>query len=253
MIKQIKFQCIIHCSSLCCGGATILTLKEFNKLYRFFPITICFRKIFPLNSVHKSYIEEFAIKFKNFYIIGDFVAGNRLKKRCRMLKDSLCSINSFKPLQCSVIPFSVTFPEELQHLVIAEKRQGAFKSCKGFHDDAKLVWDVEFIDKEFRENFYKLRQNFIFQRGLMEKIFLRFENHPFLKQLMQCDNGLFEIPIIPDFLYDICEIVSIDKQEFIKTQKNLFIRELTVGEIKNSLFIEALNVLDAPEIADRKK
>ncbi|MDI6713932.1 MAG: hypothetical protein QMD43_02745 [Thermodesulfovibrio sp.] len=248
MRKQIKFQCMIDCSSLCCGGATILTLKELNRLYRFFPVTIGFRKIFPLNSDHKAYIEEIAIKFRNFYIIGDFVAGNRLKKRCQMLKNFLCSINSFKPLQCSVIPFSVTFPEELQNLVIAKKRQGAFKSCKGFHDDAKLVWDVEFTDKELRENFYKLRQNFIFQRSIMEKIFFKFENNPFLKKLMQSEEGLFEVPIISDFIDEICGFASIDKKEFIKVQKSLFIRELTVGGVKNSLFIDALNALESVKI-----
>lgn len=248
MKKQIRFQCVIHCSSLCCGGATILTLKEIKKLYRFFPVTIGFRKIFPLNSAHKSYIEEIAIKYKNFYIIGDFVAGNRLKKRCQMLKDSLCLINSFKPLQCSVIPFSVTFPEELQNLVIAKKRQGAFKFCKGFIDDSKLVWDDKFVDKELRENFYKLLENFIFQRDIIEKIFLKFENNPFFKKLIQSEEGLFEVPIISDFIDEICGIASIDKKEFIKFQKSLFVRELTVGGIKNSLFIDALNTLESVKI-----
>jgi len=244
--KQIRFQCMIHCSSACCGGATILTLKELDRLYRFFPITIGFRKIYPFNLAHKTYIEDFAIKYKDSYIIGDFIGGNRLKKRCGMLKESLCSIHDkFKPLQCNVIPFSVTFPEDLQDIVIAERRKGAFRACKGFHDDATVVWDGEFKDIELKENFYKLRQNLVFQRNMMERLLLKFESNPFFKKFMQAEAGFFEVPLIPEFIDEICNIASIDKNEFIKLQKRLFIKEMTLGGIKNSLFIDALNALDA--------
>ncbi|WP_353683692.1 hypothetical protein V4D30_07355 [Thermodesulfovibrio sp. 3907-1M] len=245
MKKQIRFQCMINCSSVCCGGATILTLKESGRLYRFFPITVGFRKIHPFNSSHKTYIEEFAIKYKNSYIIGDFIAGNRFKKRCKMLRDSLCSLHGKeKPLQCNVIPFSVTFPEDLQDLVITERKKGAFRACKGFHDDAPLIWDGEFTDKELKENFYKLQQNLIFQKNIMERIFLEFENNPFFRKFMMNENSLFEVPVIPEFIDEICSIASIDKSEFIKAQRSLFIKELTVGGIKNSLFIDALNVIE---------
>ncbi|MGB9711440.1 MAG: hypothetical protein ACPLZA_08135 [Thermodesulfovibrio sp.] len=245
MKKQIRFQCIIQCSSVCCGGATIVTLREIDRFYRFFPITVGFRKIYPFNSVHENYIKNFAIVYKTSYIIGDFIAGNRLKKRCRMLKNSLCSLHGkSKPLQCSVIPFSVTFPEELQDLVITERRRGAFKACKGFHEDAMVVWDGEFVDKELKENFYKHFENFLFQRELMERIFLKFEDNLFFKKFVHSQNGFFEVPIIPEFIDEICRIASMDKSEFIKAQRSLFIKELTVGGIKNSLFIDALNVLE---------
>ncbi len=240
---------MIHCSSACCGGATILTLKEVGTLYSFFPITVGFRKIHPFNSSHKAYIEDFAIKYKHSYIIGDFIAGNRFKKRCKMLRESLCFLHGkHKPLQCKVIPFSVSFPEELQNLVIAERRKGAFQACKGFHRDAPLIWDGEFIDEELKENFHKLRQNLIFQKNIMERIFLGFENNPFFKKFMTAENGLFETPIMPDFIDEICSIASVDKSEFIKAQRRLFIKELTVGGIKNSLFIDALNVMEKVKI-----
>lgn len=250
MKKQIKFECVIQCSSACCGGATILTLKEIEKLYRFFPITIGFRKIYPFNLAHQTYIEDFAIKYKNSYIIGDFIGGNRLKKRCRMLKDSLCSLHGkFKPLQCQLIPFSVTFPEELQALVIAEKRKGAFRACKGFHENAPVIWHGEFTDLKLRENFYSLRENLVFQRDIMEKIFLKFENNVFFQKFIQAESGFFEVPIIADFIDELCNTASIqNKTDFFKTQKSLFINELTVGGIKNSLFIDALNVIEALKI-----
>lgn len=250
MNKQIKFQCIIDCSSVCCGGATIVTIRELEKIYRFFPITLGFRKIYPFNSFHKQYLESFAIRYKNFYVIGDFIAGNRLRKRCRLLKNSLCSIHgSLKPLQCSIIPFSVTFPETLQNLVIAEKRKGAFRVCKGFHDDAPVIWNGEFSDPKLKESFYTLKENLVYQRDIMEKIFLKFENNIFFKKFMQAENGFLEVPIIVDFIDELCNMAVIqNKTDFLKTQKSLFINELTVGGIKNSLFIEALNIIEALRI-----
>lgn len=249
MKREIRFQCMINCSSACCGGATILTLKEFGRLYSFFPITVGFRKIYPFNSFHKAYIEDLAIKYKNSYIIGDFIAGNRLKKRCKMLREFSCLLHGKdKPLQCSVIPLSVTFPEDLQDLVITERRKGAFRACKGFHSDAPLIWNGEFTDKELKENFYKLRQNLISQKNIMEKIFLEFENNLFFRKFMITENGFFETPIIPEFIDEICSVTSIDRSEFIKVQRSLFIKELTVGGIKNSLFIDALNVLEKVKI-----
>lgn len=248
MKKQIKFQCVIDCSSICCGGATILTIKEIGSFYRFFPITIGFRKIYPFNSAHRAYIEDFAIKYKNFYIIGDFIAGNRLKKRCRMLKDSLCSIHNFKPLQCKIIPFSVTFPEDLQDLVIAEKRKGAFRACRGFYDDAPVIWDGKFKEGEIKENFYKLRENLVSQRELMERILLRFEDNPLFKKFILAQSGFFEVPIVANFIDEICDFVCADRKEFVKLQKSLFIKELMVGGIKNSLFIDAVEALEALKI-----
>ncbi|MEN2994130.1 MAG: hypothetical protein ABDH19_02130 [Thermodesulfovibrio sp.] len=250
MSRKIKFQCVMSCSYVCCGGATIVTLKEIGKLYRFFPITIGFRKIYPFDFYHKKYLEDFVIKYKGFYIIGDFIAGNRLKKRCRLIKDSLCSIHeNFKPLQCSVIPFSVTFPESLQNLVIAEKRKGVFKNCKGFHDDAPVVWDGEFTDQKLKESFYALRENFIQQKDIMERIFLRFETNVFFERFIRAENGFFEVPIVGDFIDELCSVASIkEKKDFLKIQKTLFINELTVGGIKNSLFIEALNSIDFVKI-----
>uniref|UniRef100_A0A7C4AII7 YkgJ family cysteine cluster protein n=1 Tax=Thermodesulfovibrio aggregans TaxID=86166 RepID=A0A7C4AII7_9BACT len=246
MYTEIKFQCEIFCSSVCCGGATILTANEIGRLFKFFPITAGFRKIHPVSSSHKVYLQDFAIVYGGFYIIGDFIAGNRLKRRCRMLKESLCSIHGeLKPLQCRIIPFSVTFPEDFQALVIAEKRKGAFRACKGFKEKAPLVWNGQLIEPELKENFYKLRENLIFQRNMMEKIFFSFKNTPQFKKFINAEEGLFEVPLLPEVIDEICEITGIqNRTEFLKVQKTLFINELVAGGIKNSLFIDALNAIE---------
>lgn len=244
MNTEIRFQCKLRCSSACCGGATILTLEEIGRLFKFFPITAGFRKIYPINSFHRVYIQDFAIIYGGFYIIGDFIGGNRLKRRCRLLKDSLCSIHELKPLQCKVIPFSVTFPEEFQNLVITEKRKGAFRACEGFKETAPVVWSEKFIDAELKENFYKLKENMVYQKNIMEKIFLTFKNSPLFKKFIHSEEGLFEVPLLPEIIDEICNIVGIqNKTEFLKAQKILFINELTVSGIKNSLFIEALDAI----------
>lgn len=243
-MTEIRFQCKLRCSSACCGGATILTIGEISKLFKFFPITVGFRKIYPINSSHRIYIKDFAIIYKGFYIIGDFIAGNRLKRRCKLLKDSLCSIQEFKPLQCRVIPFSVTFPEELQNLVITEKRKGAFRRCEGFEETAPVIWKEQFINEELKENFYKLKENMVSQRNIMEKIFLTFKDNPLFKKFIYSNEGLFEVPLLPEIIDELCSIAMVqNKIEFLKVQKKLFIQELTVSGIKNSLFIDALDVI----------
>ncbi|MCS7215110.1 MAG: hypothetical protein RMI30_05125 [Thermodesulfovibrio sp.] len=246
MRGAIKFQCILDCSNVCCGGATIITLKELGKLYRFFPITLGFSKIYPLNSIHRKYIEDFSFRYKSFYIIGDFIAGNRLNKKCRLLKNYLCSIHgSLKPLQCHIIPFSVTFPEALQNFVIAERRRTAFKECKGFNESSPVIWNGEFTDEKLREKFYILRNNLIEQRDMMNRFFLKFENHIAFRKFIDKESGFLEVPIVEDFIDELCEIALIDDiGDFLKSQRSLFIKELTVGGIKNSLFVDALNAID---------
>ncbi|MCS7202956.1 MAG: YkgJ family cysteine cluster protein [Thermodesulfovibrio sp.] len=245
MSKEIRFACVKVCSSLCCGGATILTIKEITTFYKNFPITIGFRKIYPIDSFHKSYIEDFAIKYENFYIIGDFIGGNRLKKRCHYLKETVCSIHNTKPLQCSIIPFSVTFPEEYQNLVISERRKKAFHLCKGFTEDAPVVWNKVFIDKTLREIFYTQRQNMIFQKEFMEKAFCILKDTPLFKRFIISTSGIIEIPILPEFLEEFFLLASINNQkEFIESQKRLFVKELTVGGLKNSLFVDALEMIN---------
>lgn len=244
-MTEIRFQCKLRCSSVCCGGATILTMGEIGRLFKFFPITAGFRKIYPFNPFHRIYIQDFTIIYGGFYIIGDFIGGNRLKRRCRLLRDSLCSIHELKPLQCRIIPFSVTFPEELQNLVITEKTKGAFRSCEGFKEPAAVVWNGKFIDTELKESFYKLKENMISQKNIMEKIFLIFKDTPLFKKFIHTDDGLFEVPLLPEVINEICNTAGIQKRtEFLKIQKTLFINELTAGGIKNSLFIDALNAIE---------
>jgi len=243
--KKIRFKCFIDCSSYCCGGATIITIKEIGRLYKYFPITISFRKIYPFDSFHRNYLENIAFRYKNFHIIGDFIAGNRMRKKCSFLKNSLCSINDIKPLQCRIMPFSVTFPEEYQHLVISQKRKEAFRYCKGFMEDAPVVWEEKFVDKHLKEDFYRLRDYIREQRDILEKIFLTLEGMPPFDKFIAFQKGILEVPIINDFAKDIFSCAGINNiDEFIKFQKSLFIKDAMTDGIKNSLFIEALNMIE---------
>ncbi|MCX7988643.1 MAG: hypothetical protein N2647_04305 [Thermodesulfovibrio sp.] len=246
MTREIRFQCVTTCSSLCCGGATIINLKEINKLYKFFPITIGFRKVYPVDSLHSNYLQDITFKYKNFYIIGDFIAGNRFSKRCRLLKNSLCTIHGEqKPLQCMIIPFSITFPEEYQDKVIREKKKGAFKNCNGFVNNFPIVWDGKFMNIELKNNFYKLKEALNFQVDLMEKIFAQLRETLFFSKFIISKDGLFEVPLTENFIKEIFIRASIeDPAEFIRIQKAMFIKELTTENFKNSLFIEALSILD---------
>lgn len=246
MTKPIHFQCVTECSSLCCGGATIITLSEIAKLYKFFPITIGFQKVFPFDSEHENYLKDITFKYKNFYIIGDFIAGNRLLKKCRFLKNSLCSIHGeLKPFQCRVIPFSVTFPEVYQDIVIKEKRKGAFRFCKGFEENFPIIWNYKFTDSELKTNFYKLKEALSVQIDLMEKIFADITTTPFFSQFMLSKDGLLEVPIISKFIEETCVRALIENpKDFIKKQKAMFITELTIEGYKNSLFIQALDIID---------
>lgn len=246
MTKEIRFQCQTECSSLCCGGATIITLEEISVFYKLFPITVGFRKVYPVDSLHANYLSDITFKFKNFFIIGDFVAGNRFRKKCQFLKNALCALhNQQKPLQCIIVPFSVTFPEEYQDMVIKEKRKGSFKNCDGFGEVAPIVWDRTFKDIQLRNNFYKLKEAIRLQVDLMESIFSHLMETPFFTKFIISKDGLLEVPLTEKFLKETFTRASLENQtDFIKTQKEMFIRELTTEKFKNSLFIEALNVID---------
>lgn len=246
MTKEIHFQCQIECSSICCGGATIITLEEINKFYKLFPITIGFRKVYPLDSLHSNYLNDITFKYKNFFIIGDFIAGNRFRKKCQLLKNSLCTLHGQqKPLQCIVIPFSVTFPEEYQDKVVREKKKGSFKNCAGFGNNFPIVWDRTFKDIELRNNFYRLKEALRLQVDLMEKIFSQLTETPFFSKFIISKDGLFEVPLTEKFLKETFMRASIENlTDFITIQKAMFIRELTTEKFKNSLFTEALNVIE---------
>lgn len=250
MSNRINFQCIKECSSTCCRGATIITLSEIDKLYKFFPITIGFRKVFPFNSEHEKYLQEITFNYKNFYIIGDFIAGNRFSKKCRLLKNSICTLHgTVKPLQCHVIPFSVTFPEEYQDKVIKEKLKSSFRNCKGFNEEFPPIWNGNFIDLELKNNFYRLKEAIHSQVGLMEKIFATLLKNPFFPKFIFSKEGFLEIPIMIQFIEEICHKALVNSmQNFIEIQKYLLIKELTVEGSKNSLFIEALDEIDKIKI-----
>lgn len=249
MTKAIYFQCIKECSSLCCGGATIITLEEIGKLYRYFPITIGFRKIYPLDSAHERHLQHLTFKYKDFHIIGDFIAGNRFRKRCLQLRNSLCKLHGeSKPLQCRVIPFSITFQEEYQDKVIRGKMRGSFKNCRGFNDRTLMVWNEHFLDPELKTNFYTLMNSINSQISFMESIFYSIKNSPNFSKFVLLPEGILEIPIPEQFIEEICKKTYVDIKDFIKRQKTLFSNELTVNGSKNALFTEALAIIERLKI-----
>lgn len=250
MTKEIQFECQIECSSLCCGGATIITLDEIGKYYSDFPITIAFQKIIPVDEFHAQYLSDFLIKKERFFIVGDFVAGNRLKRRCSKLKNSLCQLhNTGKPLQCRVVPFSVTFPEEYQDRVINYRRKGAFRNCKGFSSKSNILWRGRFEDRELSICFYKLKENMRAQREILFSILNTLSGSKTYKIFIEKETGLLELPIPRAFLFDILERAKIEKPEdFIRHQKRLLISELSAGQTRNPLFSEALEELEAISI-----
>lgn len=247
MTKEIFFECQIECSSLCCGGATIITLDEIGKFYSHFPITIAFQKIIPVDDFHAQYLSDFLRKKDGFFIVGDFVAGNRLKRRCSKLKNSLCQLqNTGKPLQCRVVPFSVTFPEEYQDRVINYRRKGAFRNCKGFSSNSNLLWSGRFEDRELSINFYKLKENMRAQQEILSNILNTLSGSKAYKIFMERETGLLELPIPRDFLILILEKANIEKpQDFLIHQKKLISSELSAGQTRNPLFSEALRELEA--------
>ncbi|MEJ5227314.1 hypothetical protein [Thermodesulfovibrio sp.] len=246
MSNIIRFKCIKECSSACCGGATIITLSEISGLYRLFPITLGFQKVYPLDAEHEKYLQEITFRYKNFYIIGDFIAGNRFNPKCRLLKNALCAIqDNLKPLQCRVVPFSVTFPEEYQDKVIISKKKGAFRKCKGFAESYPTVWDGAFVDDQLRKDFYALRESLIQQRELMENFFSHLTQSSHFAKFLISQDGILEAPLTEKFLESLFAKISIENPEaFKRAQRLTFIREIGEGELKNPLFKEVLDIMD---------
>lgn len=246
MTESIYFKCQIECSYLCCGGATVVILPELRKFYKYFPITVAFQKVYPLDSYHENYIKDITFKYGDFYIIGDFIAGNRFNKKCRHLRNSLCLLHGkTKPLQCKIVPFSVTFPENYQNIVIKERRKSAFKNCKGFRENAPKIWQGSFLDEALKSDFEQLRKSLIFQKELMERIFKASKKSINFSKFILSKFGILELPLTEEFIYELFNRGHIEEPvDFLKQQKRFFITELMNNTSKNSLFSEALSIIE---------
>ncbi len=246
MTENIHFQCQIECSHFCCGGATVVSLPELKNFYRFFPITLAFQKVYPIDSFHENYIKDITFRYADFYIIGDFIAGNRFNKKCRHLKNSLCALHGkTKPLQCKIIPFSVTFPEKYQDIVIKEKRKLAFKNCKGFMENTPIIWNGFFLEESLKSDFEQLRKGLMSQRDIMEKIFKASNKSVNFSKFLLSKSGILELPLTEELINELfyrCYIE--DPVDFLKYQKSFFIRELMNNNSKNSIFSQALSIIE---------
>ncbi len=190
-------------------------------------------------------MKEITFQHGNSFINGDFIGGNRFKRKCRFLKNSLCLLHEKpKPLQCRVVPFSVTFPEDYQHMVIKERRKGAFRNCEGFKDNHPIAWDGAFKEQKLKEEFDELRKNLSLQRDFMENLFLTLHKSEKRADPRIRDGMFLEMPIPHEFIYELCERADIDRNNFLRVQKELFIKELGQGSEKDFVFIEGLRILE---------
>lgn len=223
-----------------------MTAEEVKQLYSVFPITIGFRKYRPVNEGHLRLLEAFGLNMGSFFIVGDFIAGNWRAARCRALgKGRLCYLHSqgLKPIQCVVVPFCAIFPEDIQHLVIAQRRQETFSRCEGFKPDSAVVWsEGSFINTRYREAFYRYQQALMYQRDFMVKALKAMRGNLAYRRFLQGE-GILEMPISAGILDDFSAITGLSGQEvgrFITAQRQLYIRE---AEIKGeSIFADALTM-----------
>jgi len=229
------FQCAVACADVCCTGATMLTLDEVGKLYRYFPITVGFRKYTPADGSHREYLDTVGERAGDVYIIGDFIAGNWRRKRCAMLGSTrLCRLHDagLKPLQCRIVPFCAVYPENWQHVVLAEQQIGAFRKCKGFREGTnkdREVWRNGIItDEETRRAFYRYRESISRQRRFMQAVLDECKALPAFPRFL-AGNGILEAPIPASMLFAILSEAGVsdnDYQGYLESQARLCMSEL---------------------------
>ncbi|HMK44910.1 MAG TPA: hypothetical protein VK445_12310 [Dissulfurispiraceae bacterium] len=174
---SVVFSCVQTCAEICCTGATMLTIDEFAKLFRFFAVTAGFRAYTPANAEHRDFLDTVGERIGEKYVIGDFIAGNWRRKRCSMLAaDRTCRLHEsgFKPMQCQIVPLCAVFPESVQPDVLAQQQAGAFRGCWGFQDGTRtgaILWDAgRIVNEDIREPFYRYREGMVRQRIYLQTI-----------------------------------------------------------------------------------
>lgn len=221
-INACSFFCEKTCSEVCCNGATLITIEEIKDYYDIFPIYIGFRKYLPLDNEHKTFLKNMGGEIDDYYILGDFIAGNRFKKTCLALdEDKLCRLHKIgnKPLQCRIIPFCAVYPEHLQDVVFMEQRKAKFAGCKGYKDSSSvgsIVWKEGcFTEPEILDAFYDFQRGFEKQSSIMKDILLTIYKEDFFKDFLEGE-GILEMPIPIPFLFNILEAAGFSDEESIK-------------------------------------
>lgn len=251
MENRKMFQCAVVCAEVCCTGATMLTLEEVGKLYRHFPITVGFRKYTPADSSHRDFLDTVGERAGDLYIMGDFIAGNWRRKRCAMLGSTrLCRLHDagLKPLQCRIVPFCAVYPENWQHIVLAEQEMGAFRECRGFregaHKNRKAWHDGIITDEEARQAFYGYRESLGRQRRFMQAVLDECKVLPVFPRFL-AGKGILEAAIPASMLFALLSEAGVpegDYQGYLRSQADLCMKELS-SRSPSLIFQDALQQL----------
>ncbi len=231
---------------MCCTGATLITAREIKDLFRIFPLTIGFRKYRPISEGHLNLLESVGLNLGNFFIVGDFIAGNWRAPRCVALnKDNYCSLHGqgLKPLQCQLVPFCAVYPEDAQYLVIGQRRQESYSRCLGFVKAEKVVWEKgSFVDDCYRYAFYGYQQALMRQRDFMVNVLRSMRGTEPYKRFLK-GSGILEIPILSAISEDLMTLIGFTLQEtesFLITQRQLMQQEAKL--FRDSVFADALTM-----------
>ncbi|MFQ3574640.1 MAG: hypothetical protein SNJ53_08435 [Thermodesulfovibrionales bacterium] len=245
--KKVFFRCTISCAEVCCSGATLLTLKDIQHVYKTFPITLGFWKYRPLTPLDEDFFREVGYAVGDFFVIGEFIGGNWRRKRCNGLgKDKRCvlQLKGLKPLQCRLIPFSAVFDESVQGKVIDYQRSNIFARCQGFAEDDNLVWENgRFVDMELKRDFDNYRHTLRLQRSLMVSVLKEIKGSSAYRDFIHGSHGILEVPVLESVFEDFLRLTSIgleNKNDYVVNQIRL-LEEVRDVE-KADVFSDAINI-----------
>ena len=247
------FRCSTDCSEWCCGGATLVTIEEFRKCYDVFPLTIGFRRYFAMDSEHQKFLAQIGTKSGSSYIVGDFIAGNRHKRRCIALgKDNLCSLHMTlkKPFQCHIVPFCAIYPENRQDIIFNEQKTIKFAGCNGYksgEETGHIAWENgRFTDLSYGDAFYAFQRGLIKQKPVMDAVLKGLKSQPGFNNFIK-GSGILETHIPSNMLFNILEAAELPFEEyhlFINYQGRLCYDELVSGEKENPILADYLAALN---------
>ncbi|HSW63959.1 MAG TPA: hypothetical protein VLH56_11730 [Dissulfurispiraceae bacterium] len=214
------FSCVTTCADVCCSGATMITIDEIVPLYRYFPITVGFRKYTPLDAGHRDFFDTVGERFGSIYVVGDFIAGNWRRNLCSMLLvNHHCRLHntSHKPMQCQIVPFCAVFPESAQQMVLVEQQAGAFRKCRGFAagvESGAIVWDAgRIVNEDIREPFYRYREGMVRQRRFLQVLLDDLKRQPSFERFLS-GSGMLEAAVPSAMMPELLQAAGMKKQQF---------------------------------------
>jgi Fe-S-cluster containining protein len=249
----LNFACLTECADSCCTGATLITMDEIRLVYDVFPLTVGFRNYIPVSADHRDLLEMVGFREGNRYVVGDFVAGNRLRRICSALEGGrLCRLHreGRKPMQCRLVPFCALYPEEMQDVVLAEQKRDSFSGCRGIltgrSTDPRVWSHGRFTDPGYRSAYYGFQRGLARQRGLMGRLLdsLR-QQRPYQDFLR--GEGILEAAMPVSMLFDVLDAAGLSSEEyliFIREQRRLCHGEVASGHPIPMVLKDSLTTLD---------